>query len=77
MTLTRDMINLLFGKMRGVTWKLQLPNSLDVNDVENVRDGLNAMADYALLLHGHLKSLKMELKKKDNKKDNNNKKDNP
>ena len=55
--------------MRGASWKLELPNSLDVNDVENIRDGLNVMADYALLLCGHLKSLEEELKK-DNNEDN-------
>lgn len=52
--------------------KLKLLSSTNVNDMDNIKEGLNFMGDYSVLLCGHLNCLNAELKKcdKNNNKDN-------
>ena len=57
------MINLLAEKIQLVVSKLKLSSLPDVDDMNNIKEGLNLIGDYSVLLHGYLNCLNMELEK--------------
>ena len=57
------MINLLPEKIQLVVSKLKLSSSPDVDNMNNIKEGLNLIGDYSVLLCGYLNCLNMELEK--------------
>lgn len=63
--LTKYMINLLIEKMQTVVSHMKLSDCPSANELENVKEGLNSIGDWSMLLRGHLNILKTELGRDD------------
>lgn len=61
--LTNDMINLLIQKMRTITSQMKLKDWPSMDELENVKEHLDLVGDWGILLHGHLNILKTELRR--------------